>query len=66
MFRSVLVYTSSRVVFEALDPRCDGHRGLPHAVLNSESVCQVSFLPKQLVALFMKIMVKARVPLCAR
>ena len=31
--RSVFVYTSSRVVFEALDRRCDGHRGLPRAVL---------------------------------
>ena len=65
-FRSVVVYTSSRVVFEALDRRCDGHRGLPHAVLTSESVRHVSFLPKQLVDLFVKIMVKARSPLCAR
>ena len=65
-FRSVVVYTSSRVVFEALDRRCDGHRGLPHAVLTSESVRHVSFLPKQLVDLFVKIMVKARIPLCAR
>ena len=48
-FRSVFVYTSSRVVFEALDRRCDGHRGLPHAVLTSESVRHVSFLPKRLV-----------------
>ena len=31
IYRSVFVYTSSRVVFEALDRRCDGHRGLPHA-----------------------------------
>ena len=38
IFRSAFVYTSSRVVFEALDRRCDGHRGLPHAVLTSESV----------------------------
>ena len=44
IFRSVSVYTSSRVVFEALDRRCDGHRGLPHAVLTSESVRHVSFL----------------------
>ena len=54
------------MVFEALDRRCDGHRGLPHAVLPSESVRHVSFLPKQLVDLFVKTMVKARIPLCAR
>ena len=66
IFRSVFVYTSSRVVFEALDRRCDGHRGLPHAVLTSESVRHVSFFPKQLVELFVKIMVKAPIPLCAR
>ena len=66
IFRSVFVYTSSRVVFEALDRRCDGHRGLPHAVLTSESVRHVSFLPEQLVDLFVKIMVKTRIPLCAR
>ena len=66
IFPSVFVYTSSQVVFEALDRRCDGHRGLPHAVLTSESVRHVSFLPKQLVDLFVKIMVKTRVPLCAR
>ena len=66
IFRSVFVYTSSRVVFEALDRRCGGHRGLPRAVLTSESVCHVSFLPKQLVDLFLKTMVKARIPLCAR
>ena len=54
IFRSVFVYTSSRVVFEALDRRCDGHRGLP------------SFLPKKLVDLLVKTMVKARIPLCAR
>ena len=64
IFRSVFVYTSSRVVFEALDRRCDGHRGLPHAVLTSECVRRVSFLPKQLVDLFVKIMVKTRFPLC--
>ena len=40
---SVFVYTSSRAVFEALDRRCDGHRGLPHAVLTSESVRQSLF-----------------------
>ena len=51
IFRGFLVYTSSRVVFEALDQRCDGHCRLPHAVLTSESVCHVSFLPKQLVDL---------------
>ena len=56
----------SRVVLEALDLRCDGHRGLPHAVLTSESVRHVSFLPKQQVDLIVKIMVKARIPLCAR
>ena len=66
IFRSVFVYTSSRVVFEALDRRCDGHRGLPHVVLTSESVRHVSFLPNQLVDLFVKIMVKAPIPLCAR
>ena len=66
IFRSVFVYTSSRVVFQALDRRYDGHRGLPHAVLTSESVRHVSFLPKQLVDLFVKIVVKARIPLCAR
>ena len=38
----------------------------PHAVLTSESVRHVSFLPKQLVNLFVKTMVKARIPLCAR
>ena len=52
--------------FGAWDRRCDGHRGLPHAVPTSESVRHVSILPKQLVDLFVKIMVKARVPLCAR
>ena len=66
IFRSVFVYTSSRVVFEALDRRCDGHCGLPHAVLTSESVRHVSFLPKQLVDLFVKTVVEARIPLCAR
>ena len=65
LFRSVFVYTSSRVVFGALDRRCDGRRGLPHAVLTSESVRHVSFPPKQLVDLFVKTMVKARIPLCA-
>ena len=44
IFRRVFVYTSSRVFFEALDRRCDGHRGLPHAVLTSESDRHVSFL----------------------
>ena len=33
--RSVFVYTPSWLVCEALDRRCDGHCGLPHAVLNS-------------------------------
>ena len=51
---------------EHLDRRCDGYRGLPHAVLTSESVRRVSFLPKQLVDLFVKIMVKNRNPLFAR
>ena len=51
---------------EALDRRCDGRRGLPHAVLTSANVRHVSVLPKQLVDLFVKTMVKARVPLCAR
>ena len=49
IFRSVFVSTSCRVVFEAWDRRCGGHRGLPHAVLTSESVRHVSFFPKQLV-----------------
>ena len=66
IFRNVFVYTSSRVVFGALDRRCGGHRGLPRAVLTSESVRHVSFLPKQLVDLFLKTMVKARIPHCAR
>ena len=67
IFRSVFVYTSSRVVFEALDRRFEGHSGLPHAVLTSESVRHVSFLAKQLVDLFVKIMVKAPDPtLCHR
>ena len=43
--RSVFVYTPSRLVCEALDRRCDGHCGLPHAVTNSgkavrESLCE--------------------------
>ena len=53
-------------MFEALDRRCDGHRGLPHAGLSSESVRHVSFLPKQLVDLFAKILVETRIPLCVR
>ena len=61
IFRSVFVYTSSRVVFEALD-----RRGLPHAVLTSESVRHVSFLPKLLVDLLVQTMVKARIPFSAR
>ena len=65
LFRSVFVYTSSRLVFEALDRRCDGHCGLPHAGLSSESVRYVSFLPKKLVDLFEKIMVKLRMALAA-
>ena len=64
--RSVFVYTSSRLVFEALDQRCDGRCGLPHAVLTSESVRHVSFLPKQLVDLFAKTWVKSLIPSCAR
>ena len=66
IFRSVFVYKSFRLVFQALDRRCDGDRGLPHAVLTSESVRHVSFLPRQLVGLFVKTMVEARIPLCAR
>ena len=38
---------------------------LPHAVLISESVRHVSSLPKQLVDLIVKTMVKDRIPLCA-
>ena len=34
IFRSVFLYTSSRVVLEALDRRCGGHRGLSYAVFN--------------------------------
>ena len=48
------------------DRRCDGPSGLPHAVLTSESVRHVSFLPTQLADLFVKIMVKTKIPLCAR
>ena len=65
IFPSVFVYTSSRVVFEALDRRCDGHRGLPHACLSSESVRHVSFLPKQLVDLFVKTMIRDHVETCS-
>ena len=54
------------MVFEALDRRCDGHRGPPHAVPTSESVRHVSFLPGQLVGLFVKTMVEVRIPLCTR
>ena len=54
------------MVFAALDRRCDGHHGLPHADLLCESVRHVSFLPKQLVDLFVKTMIKARIPLGAR
>ena len=43
IYRSIFVYTSSRVVFEALDQRCDGHRGLPHAVLTSEKCSSCLF-----------------------
>ena len=64
--RSVFVYTSSRLVFEALDRRFDGRCGLPHAVLNSGNVSHVSFLPKQFRNLFVKNTVKSRIPLCAR
>ena len=39
--RSILVYTSSRSVFEALDQQCNGHAGLPHAVLTADSVRHV-------------------------
>ena len=53
-------------MFEALDQRCDGHRGLPHAVLTSESVRHVSFLPKQLVELVVKTLVRSRIPSCAK
>ena len=63
--RSVFVYTSFRPVFEALDQRCDGHCGLPHAALTSESVRHVSSLPKQLVGLFVKTSV-SRISSCAR
>ena len=66
IFRSVFVCTFSRVVFEALHRRCDGHRGFPHAVLTSESFRHVSFLPEQVVDLFVNTMVDARNPLCAR
>ena len=47
----VFLFTSSWPVFEALDQRCDGHCGLPHAVSTSETIRHVSFLPKQLVDL---------------
>ena len=45
--RSIFEYTSSQSVLEALDLRCDGHCGLPHAVLTTERVRHVSFLPKK-------------------
>ena len=64
--RSVFVYASSRLVFEALDRRCEGHCGLPHAVLNSGNVSHVSFLPKQFMNLFEKTNVKSRILPCAR
>ena len=66
IFRSVFVYTSSRVVFEALDQRCDGHCGLPHAVLTSDRARHVSYLARQLVDLLVKTMVKSRIPPRAR
>ena len=53
-------------MFEALDERCDGHSGLPHPVLTSKSVRHVSFLPKQLVDVVVKTLVKSSVPSCAR
>ena len=53
-------------MFEALGQRCDGHSGLPHAVLTSGSVGHVSFLPKQLVDIVVKSLVKPRIPSCAR
>ena len=65
IYRGVFVYTSSRLVFEALDQRCDGYRGLPHAVLTSETVRHVIF-PKQSVDHFVKTMIKSRIPLCAK
>ena len=63
--RSIFVYTSSRSMLEALDQRCDGHSGLPHAVLTSQSVRHVSFFPKQLVDLVVKTLVKSSIPSCA-
>ena len=60
--RSVFVYTSSRLVFEALDRRFDGRCGLPHAVLNSGNVSHVSFLPKQFRNLFVKNTVNPESP----
>ena len=62
--RSVFVFTSSRLVFEALDRRCYGHCGLPHAMLNSGNVSHVSFLPKQFRNLFVKNTFKSRIPPC--
>ena len=53
-------------MFEAQDRRCDGHRGLPHAVLNSGNVSHVSFPPMQFVNLFLKTIVKSQIPPCAR
>ena len=66
IFRSVIVYMSSWIVFELMDRRYDAHRGLSHAYLSSESVRHVSFLSKQLRDLFVEIMVKIRIPLCVR
>ena len=61
IFRSF--FLSARLLgwcLKAVDRRCDGHRGLPHAVLTtSESVHHVSFLPKQLVDLIVNTMVEA-------
>ena len=49
-------------MFEEVDQRCDGHCGLLHVVLTSDSVLHVSFLPKQLVDLFVKTLFKSRIP----
>ena len=43
--RSIFVYKSSQLVFEAPDRRCDGHCGTPHAVLNSGNVSSRIFSP---------------------
>ena len=60
------IYTYCRLVFDALDQRCDGRCGLPDAVLTIEFVRLVSCLPKRLVGLFVNTMIKYLILSCAR